>query len=87
LSGARRLLRLYAPGAKRVEIMGEFTSWTPVSLQAKEGKGPEWTVALVIPAGVYRMNVRIDGGAWSVPIGVPAIADDFGPVGILRVGK
>lgn len=87
LSGERRLLRIHAPGAKRVEIMGEFTDWRPVSLQAQGGTGPGWTIVLPIPPGIYRMNVRIDGGAWGVPEGIPALDDDFGPVGMLRVER
>jgi hypothetical protein len=84
--GARRVIRVHAPGAKRVELMGEFTGWVPVALQ-RTGVPPEWEVSLPIPPGVYRLNLRIDGGPWSVPPGLPAFTDDLGPVAILRIGE
>jgi hypothetical protein len=84
--GAQRIIRVHAPGAKRVELMGEFTGWAPVALQ-RTGATPEWEVSLPIPPGVYRMNIRIDGGSWSVPPGLPAFTDDLGPVAILRIGE
>jgi hypothetical protein len=32
------------------------------------------------------MNVRVDGGPWAAPSGMPVVTDDFGgTVGILRV--
>jgi len=83
VAGNRRLLRLRAPHARRVELMGEFTDWKPVALQRSGGS--DWTATLTVPPGIYRMNVRIDGGAWAVPPGVTALEDDFGVVGILRI--
>jgi hypothetical protein len=35
---------------------------------------------------MYRFNVRLDRGPWSVPAGVPAADDEFGSsVGVLVV--
>ena len=62
--------------------MGEFTDWRPVALHRS---GSDWTATLTVAPGTYRMNVRIDGGAWAVPPGVTALEDDFGVVGILRI--
>ncbi|HEU5170791.1 MAG TPA: glycogen-binding domain-containing protein [Gemmatimonadales bacterium] len=84
LGDGRRMVRIEAPAARRVEVMGDFTEWKPVAL--RRGSGSAWTVALPIRPGTYRMNIRIDGGTWSVPPGVTALQDDFGgSVGILRV--
>jgi hypothetical protein len=74
--GAARTLRVRAPGASRVEVMGDFTHWEPVQLSRA---GPDlWEATLPIASGMHRLNVRIDGGPWSVPRGTIAVTDDFG---------
>jgi hypothetical protein len=82
VAGNRRLVRLRAPQARTVELMGEFTDWRPVALHRS---GSDWTATLTVAPGTYRMNLRIDGGAWAVPPGVTVLEDDFGVVGILRI--
>jgi hypothetical protein len=64
-----------ADWAQSVEIMGDFTGWEPVALTRERS---EWQVTLVLAPGVHRMNVRLDGGDWTVPHGVTAGEDDFG---------
>ncbi|MDQ6885805.1 MAG: glycogen-binding domain-containing protein [Gemmatimonadota bacterium] len=79
-----RLIRVRAHGARRVELMGDFTDWLPVDLTSTVED--EWEVLLPISAGTHRVNLRIDGGAWVVPPGVTAITDDFnGIVGLLVI--
>ena len=83
-AGARRVVVITAPGARTVELMGDFTEWRILSLaSAREGR---WEIALPIDAGTHRFNVRVYGGAWGAPRGVTTITDDFeGVVGILTV--
>lgn len=77
-------LTLDARAAAKVEIMGDFTAWRPVALTPT--RAGRWEVALPISPGNYRMNIRIDGGAWGVPSGVPLLQDEFsGVVGLLLV--
>jgi len=79
-----RLVRLRAPGATSVEVMGDFTDWQPVPLE-KRGSD-EWRVVIPIPNGTHRMNVRVNQGDWGVPPGIPVLDDDFGGVvGVLVV--
>jgi 1,4-alpha-glucan branching enzyme len=75
-SGDRRTLVLRAPGATAVEVMGDFTDWIPLTLESRGGG--EWEITLMIPAGLRRLNVRIDGGAWEVPIGATPSVDEYG---------
>lgn len=83
-TGDQRTIRLRAPSARRVEIVGDFTHWQPVSL-SPAGDG-WWTVTLPIVAGTYEANIRVDGGAWLVPPGATALADeDGGVVGVVVV--
>jgi hypothetical protein len=80
--GARGL-RVRMPGASTVEVMGDFTDWEPVALtQVEDGV---WELARPIAPGTYHLNVRADGGAWVVPPGVTAYADDFGGIVALVV--
>jgi len=76
--------RIQAAGASHVEMMGDFTEWQPVAL----GRAGEdtWEVTLPVSVGMHRFNVRVDGGAWTVPLGYASQNDDFGGIsGILIV--
>jgi hypothetical protein len=78
------ILTVIAADAGTVEVMGDFTGWSPVTLTRV--RADRWVVALPIPTGSHRMNVRIDGGTWGVPAGVPSLSDEFsGVVGLLVI--
>ncbi len=84
-AGDRFVLRVRALGARLVEVAGDFTDWQAVPLVA-DAHGT-WSLAEPLGPGTYRLNVRVDGGAWSVPAGLAAERDDFnGVVGILVLG-
>jgi 1,4-alpha-glucan branching enzyme len=82
--GDRRSLRVHAPLASSVEIMGDFTNWQPVRLAA--ARDGWWTVAIRIDPGPHQLNVRASGGPWTVIPGLATINDEFGgTVGVLVV--
>ena len=82
--GGNRTIRLYAPRATHVELMGDFTAWSAVSL-ASEGNG-WWSVTLAIAPGTHQLNVRVDGTEWGVPPGLVELRDEFaGTVGLLVI--
>jgi hypothetical protein len=75
-----------ATNAERVEITGDFTSWTPRAL-SPAGAGM-WTITLPLNAGKYQMNLRLDGGPWIAPPSLMTMLDEFGGrVGLLVVEK
>ncbi|HEX5438397.1 MAG TPA: glycogen-binding domain-containing protein [Gemmatimonadaceae bacterium] len=80
----RCVITVRVPDARRVELMGDFTDWSPVAL---ESTSPGvWVVALHLSPGAHHYNVRIDGGEWTVPAESPSVADEFnGRVGVLLV--
>jgi len=81
--GGRRL-RVRVPGARSVELAGDFTNWRPIAL--RQGDTDEWEVTLPISPGVHRIAIRIDGDSWTTPPGVAAVADEFqGTVGVIVV--
>jgi 1,4-alpha-glucan branching enzyme len=65
-----------APHAQSVEISGNFTDWLPHAL-AHDTNG-DWVTSLQLAAGIYYVSVRIDGGAWAPPPGLPIFYDEFG---------
>lgn len=84
-AAGRREIRYRAPAARSVEIMGDFTDWTPVLMTPSRPSGT-WIISLPVASGVHQVNVRIDGGEWTVPAGLTAVRDEFGgSVGILLV--
>jgi len=77
-------LSLRIPGARHVEIAGDFTEWSPVTLSQE--RGDTWAVSVPLAPGVYRLNVRVDDGAWMPPPGVSRTVDAYeGTVGVLVV--
>jgi hypothetical protein len=77
-------LSVRAPGARLVEVTGDFTDWKPVSL-ARAGRD-RWNVIVTMEPGVHHANLRVDGGAWIPPPGVPTAADGYnGTVGLVVI--
>jgi len=73
-----------ADRARTIEVSGDFNRWSPVSL--RQTHAGVWEVMLPLTPGTYRVNVRIDGGRWLPPAGLPQAEDDFnGVVGVLVV--
>jgi hypothetical protein len=79
--GGTQSVVVRARGARRVEITGGFTDWQPVVLARIAAE--LWMVTLPIAPGTYDLALRIDGGAWMPPPGVPVFEDEFSG----RVGR
>lgn len=73
---AGREVMVRAPGARTVELAGDFTDWRPIPL-LPWGDG-SWRVTLRIAPGVHRLAVRTDQGEWHAPPGTRPIASEFG---------
>lgn len=70
------------PSARTVEIAGDFSNWDPIAM-TRNGAG-SWTASLPLKPGIYEMNIRVDGGGWLAPAGIPSKNDEFGQsVGVL----
>jgi hypothetical protein len=84
--GDRVLVSVRARDVSQVEIAGDFTDWQPLALLPVHGH--KWAGMLHVPPGVHRVQLRLDGGAWKAPPGLPR-ADDgpAGPSGTLIVGS
>ena len=71
-------IRVRAPDAGTIEIMGDFTDWEARPLARR--RGDSWEITIPIARGTNRFNVRVNGGDWGVPPGVPVTDNDFGGV-------
>lgn len=81
--GEAVMLRVHAPDARRVELMGDFTGWEPMPLERRNGR---WEARLTAASGPHHVMVRVDGGRWVVPGNLPRIDDEMGGhVGLLIV--
>jgi hypothetical protein len=76
--GTRYTLRLHVTGASSVDLMADFTDWQPVSLASVSDS--IWEIRHELEPGVYRLNIRVDGGQWLVPNGARPEQDEFGGV-------
>ena len=84
LPGNRMVVRVHCRDVTAVELAGDFTDWKPVALLRMHGGW--WYESLYVPLGVHRVQLRLNGGAWQAPPGLPR-ADDGpgGPSGTLVV--
>ena len=74
------------PRAATVELSGDFTGWKAVPLVATPGDA--WRISLPIAPGTHQVNIRVNGGRWMVPPGLPPILDEFGgAAGLLVVAE
>ena len=73
----RLLVRVHCRDVASVEVAGDFTDWKPVHMEPLHGGW--WYQWLSVAPGVHRVQLRLNGGLWQSPPGLPR-ADD-GPVG------
>jgi hypothetical protein len=77
---------IHVGGVEAVEVMGDFSDWSPLTL-TRRGRDL-WELALPLSPGVHSVNVRVDGGQWAPPPGVPTMRDGFnGEVGLVVVSR
>jgi hypothetical protein len=71
-------------GVESVEVMGDFSDWSPLVVSRK-GRDL-WELSIPMSPGSHQINVRVDGGQWMAPPGIPVMHDSFGgDVGLMVV--
>lgn len=84
LSTGTQKITVRVGGVETVEVMGDFSDWSPLVLM-RRGRDL-WDITLPVTAGVHEINLRLDGGPWVAPPGLPTRRDSFnGDVGLLVV--
>jgi hypothetical protein len=75
---------VHVGGVESVDVMGDFSDWTPLTL-IRHGRDT-WELNIPMSPGVHQINIRVDGGTWVAPPGMPTMRDGFnGEVGVLVV--
>jgi len=58
------VFKVRAPGAKKVQLAGEFNNWDPNSHPMQKDDGGFWKVALRLAPGKYQYKLLVDGFWW-----------------------
>ncbi len=83
-AGNPRVLRVHVEDVTSVELMSDFTDWLPVALTRLSAG--TWQARVHASPGVYRLNIRVDGGPWLVPRGTRLEQTEFGgAVGVIVI--
>ena len=70
--------------ARSVEVSSDATGWTAVA--ARRLGLNWWEAVLPLTPGIHRIAMRVDGGVWIPPPGIPTTLDEFGgQVGLIVV--
>jgi hypothetical protein len=78
------LATLHVPSARSVELSGDFNGWQ--ALRLREVRPDVWEATLALSPGTHRVNMRVNGDAWTAPPGLASTNDEFnGTVGLLVV--
>jgi hypothetical protein len=59
-----------------VELESDVTGWSPVTLGPLGGG--RWAAELELAPGIHQLALRVDGGLWLPPPGLPTAPDGFG---------
>ncbi|MDD4888575.1 MAG: isoamylase early set domain-containing protein [Phycisphaerae bacterium] len=56
--------RFFARGARRVQVVGEFTDWLAQPIEMSPGADGWWRLSTPVPVGEHRFRYLIDGRHW-----------------------
>ena len=85
-TGDMRKIVIRVGGVERVDVMGDFSDWSPLTL-VRRGRDL-WELNVPLSPGMYHINVRVDDGPWTAPPGIPTMHDGFsGDVGLIVIPK
>ena len=67
------------PGARMVEVAGDFNGWDPARTPLQEAASGSWTVTIPLEPGRYKYMFVVDGQQWIVdPFAAEQSDDGFG---------
>ena len=74
-TGSTLVLEVRERAEARVELAVSFLDWTP---RAMAYEGGRFVARLPLPPGNHRVAVRVNGGRWLAPAGLPRVDDELG---------
>ena len=85
VNGTQKIV-IHVGGVETVDVMGDFSDWSPLTL-VRRGRDL-WELSIPLAPGMHQVNVRVDGGPWMAPPGIPTTPSPFGgEVGMFVVSK
>jgi len=82
--GGMQKIVIHVSGVETVDVMGDFSDWSPLML-SRRGRDL-WELSVPLSPCMHQINVRVDGGQWMPPPGMPTMRDGFGgEVGLIGV--
>lgn len=70
-------ISIYLPDAKDVALVGDATTWDPITLSRTTDGW--WHIRVPLPAAkVSRIQIRVDNGEWGAIPGLPKTRDEYG---------
>ena len=82
--GEMQKIVIHVSGVETVDVMGDFSDWSPLVV-SRRGRDL-WELSIPLSPGLHQINVRVDGGQWKAPPGMPTMRDSFGgEVGLIGV--
>jgi hypothetical protein len=85
VTGTQKIV-IHVGGVETVDVMGDFSDWSPLTL-VRRGRDL-WELSVPVSPGMHRINVRVDGGPWMAPPGLPTVHGGYGgDVGLMIVGE
>ena len=84
-SNRKVIFKVRAPGAKKVQLVGEFNNWNPNShLMEKDDEG-FWEVRLWLAPGRYEYKLLVDGRWWEDIGEANSVRNPFGTLNKLLI--
>jgi hypothetical protein len=85
-TGDMRKIVIRVGGVETVDVMGDFSDWSPLTL-VRRGRDL-WELNVPLSPGMHHINVRVDKGPWMAPPGIPTMHDSYnGDVGLIVVPR
>lgn len=63
-SNGRVEFRFFSRGARRVQVVGDFSGWLSQPIEMSPGADGWWRVTTAIDSGEFRFRYLIDGRHW-----------------------
>jgi len=70
--------RFLAPGARRVQVVGDFTGWLGRPVEMAPDEVGWWKVSRLLPPGEHRFRYLVDGRWYTDFAAFGVMANEFG---------
>lgn len=83
-SVCKQTFSIRAPGAVRVQVVGDFTHWQQSPINLRQEAGGLWQVGVALSPGTYHYRFLVDGQWQDDPECTLRVANPFGSHNMVR---